>query len=240
MKILVGLGNPGEKYEQNRHNVGFMAIDAIAQRHNAAPWRKRFQGYAAETEIGGSKCLLLKPATYMNESGRAASEALRFYKLAAADVIVLHDELDLEPGKVRVKAGGGSAGHNGLKSLTAHIGNDYRRVRIGIGHPGNREAVVHYVLHDFSREDREWLGALLSAMADAAPHLVAGEDARFLNEIARHCRPPVEKPTKPPNVGEGPPSLSAQGGQAPSPAEKTAAAKETSLGAKLRGWLNRD
>lgn len=238
MKILVGLGNPGEKYEQNRHNAGFMVVDAIARRHNAAPWRKRFQGHAAEVDIGGHKCLLLKPGTYMNESGRAASEALRFYKLAATDVIVFHDELDLEPGKVRVKAGGGSAGHNGLKSLTAHIGNEYRRVRIGIGHPGNREAVVHYVLHDFSRDDREWLGVLLPAMANAASHLVAGDDARYMNEIARHCRPVTETPAK--ATEPAAPKAAPEPVPPASKAGKTAQAQESSLGAKLRGWLNRN
>lgn len=238
MKILVGLGNPGEKYEQNRHNAGFMAVDAIARRFNAAPWRKRFQGFAAEVEIGGEKCLLLKPSTYMNESGRAASEALRFYKVAVGDVIVFHDEIDLEPGKVRVKAGGGNAGNNGLRSLTAHIGNDYRRVRIGVGHPGSREAVAYYVLHDFSREERDWLEVLLPAMADAAPHLVAGEDARFMNEIARHTRPAVEKQAKA-TVKDGDAKPQPETVQTASKAEKTGEAKETSLGAKLRGWLNR-
>lgn len=236
MKILVGLGNPDAKYEQNRHNVGFMAVDAIARHYHAAPWRKRFQGAATEVEIGGGKCLLLKPGTYMNKSGRAVSEAIRFYKVAAPDVIVFHDELDLEPGKVRVKAGGGSAGHNGLKSVTAHIGNEYRRVRIGIGHPGSREAVVYYVLHDFAREDREWLSALLPAMASSATHLVNGDDARFMNEIARLTRPVAEKPAKATaKDGEDKPGAV----PAVSNAEKAVAAKETSLGAKLRGWLNR-
>jgi PTH1 family peptidyl-tRNA hydrolase len=192
MKILVGLGNPGDKYEQNRHNVGFMAVEAIAEHYGAGPWKRRFQGMAAEAEIGRERCLLLKPTTFMNESGRAVGEAIRFYKISPADVIVFHDELDLEPGRVRVKFGGGHAGHNGLKSISAHIGNDYHRARIGIGHPGSREAVVSYVLHDFSKKDREWLEPLLSAVAAGAPHLLAGQDAKFLNEIARVSRPVAE------------------------------------------------
>ena len=195
MKILVGLGNPGDKYEMNRHNVGFMAVEAIAENYSAGPWKRRFQGMAAEVEIGRERCLLLKPATFMNESGRSVGEAIRFYKVSPADVIVFHDELDLEPGRVRVKFGGGHAGHNGLKSISAHIGNDYHRARIGIGHPGSREAVVSYVLHDFSKKDREWLEPLLNAIASGTPHLLSGQDAKFLNEIARASRPPVE--TKP-------------------------------------------
>lgn len=232
MKILVGLGNPGEKYEQNRHNVGFMAVDAIARHYHASPWRRRFQGLTSDVEIGGEKCVLLKPGTYMNESGRAVGEAIRFFKLSVADVIVLHDELDLDPGKLRVKIGGGHAGHNGLKSISAHIGNDYCRVRIGIGHPGIREAVVHYVLHDFSREDRDWLSALLPAIAESASFLVAGNDARFMNEIARILRPTStkagqdEKPTKDER-------------KANVKAPDTDNSHETSLSAKLRAWLSR-
>jgi PTH1 family peptidyl-tRNA hydrolase len=189
MKVLVGLGNPGQKYEGHRHNVGFMAIDAIAKRYNAGPWKKRFQGVAAEVDIGRVRYLLLKPATYMNESGRSVGEAIRFYKMSPADVIVFHDELDLEPGKLRVKFGGGHAGHNGLKSLSAHIGNDYQRVRIGIGHPGHRDAVSGYVLHDFASADRTWLEPLLESIAQAVPSLVAGQDARFLNDVSRVGRP---------------------------------------------------
>jgi PTH1 family peptidyl-tRNA hydrolase len=192
MKILVGLGNPGDKYEQNRHNVGFMAVEAIAENHSGGPWKRRFQGLAYEVDIGRERCLLLKPSTFMNESGRSVGEALRFYKISPADVIVFHDELDLEPGRVRVKFGGGHAGHNGLKSLSAHIGNDYHRVRIGIGHPGSREAVVSYVLHDFSKKDREWLEPLLHAIARGAAHLLTGQDAKFLNEVARVSRTAAE------------------------------------------------
>jgi PTH1 family peptidyl-tRNA hydrolase len=228
MKLLVGLGNPGGKYEQNRHNAGFMAVDAIATYCRAPSWRKRFQGFATELEIGGQKCLLLKPMTYMNESGRAVAEAARFYKVASGDVIVFHDELDLEPGKIRVKTGGGHAGHNGLRSISAHIGNDFRRVRIGIGHPGSREVVVHYVLHDFARADREWLEPLFEAMAKSAAHLVAGQDAKFMNDVARLTRPAAKPAPEKPAKDVAAPTSKA-GAEPP----------ETSLGAKLRSWLNR-
>lgn len=212
MKVLVGLGNPGQKYEGHRHNVGFMAVDAIAKRYNAGPWKKRFQGVAAEVDIGRVRYLLLKPATYMNESGRSVGEAIRFYKMSPADVIVFHDELDLEPGKLRVKFGGGHAGHNGLKSLSAHIGNDYQRVRIGIGHPGHRDAVSGYVLHDFASADRTWLEPLLESIAQAVPSLVAGQDARFLNDVSRAGRP--EK------SGKGAKAAAPAAGVAPAPAAK--------------------
>ena len=165
------------------------AVEAIAERYGAPQWRKRFQGMASEVEIGRQRYLLLKPATYMNESGRSVSEAVRFYKMSPADVIVFHDEIDLEPGKLRVKFGGGHAGHNGLKSISAHIGNDYQRVRIGVGHPGNRDAVAHYVLHDFARSDRDWLGPLLAAIAQGLPSLLNGQDAKFMNEVGRAARP---------------------------------------------------
>ncbi len=188
IKLLVGLGNPGEQYARNRHNVGFMAIDAIASHWNAGPWRKRFQGAMSEASVSGMKVVLLKPATFMNESGRAVGEAMRFYKITAADVTVFHDELDLEPGKLRVKTGGGHAGHNGLRSISAHIGSDYRRVRIGIGHPGNKAVVSHYVLHDFSRADEDWLEPLLGAIAKSVPKLLEGQEPSFMNEVARLSR----------------------------------------------------
>ena len=184
MKLLVGLGNPGGKYARHRHNVGFMALERIAGRHTFSPWRKKFQGEAADGEIAGEKCLLLKPQTYMNDSGRSVGEALRFLKLEVADLIVFHDELDLAPGKLKVKAGGGNAGHNGLRSISAHQGNDYVRVRIGIGHPGHKDAVHGYVLHDFARSEDAWLEPLLDAMADAAGRLVTGDAARFMSDVA--------------------------------------------------------
>ena len=184
MKLLIGLGNPGAEHVRNRHNAGFMAVDAIASAHGFGPWRRKFQGQIAEGRLGAEKCLLLKPATYMNESGRAANEAIRFFKLGLDDVIVLHDEIDLAPAKVRVKTGGGVAGHNGLKSLTRHIGNDYVRVRIGIGHPGDKSKVHGHVLKDFSKSEQVWLAPLIAAIADAAPHLAEGENSNFMNKVA--------------------------------------------------------
>ncbi len=183
MLLLVGLGNPGAKYAGNRHNVGFMALDAIAKRHGIGPWRRRFQGVACEGPIGGVRTLLLLPGTFMNESGRAVAEAAHFYKLAPGDVTVFHDEIDLPPGKVRVKVGGGIAGHNGLRSITEHIGNDYRRVRIGVGHPGNKDLVHAYVLNDFAKSERDWLEALIGILSDDVDILVRGEDASFQNRV---------------------------------------------------------
>ncbi len=185
MKLLVGLGNPGAKYARNRHNVGFMALDRIAERHRFGPWKRKFQGYAADGEIAGLKVMLLKPETFMNESGRAVGEACRFLKIPIGDVVVLHDELDLAPGKLRMKTGGGNAGHNGLRSISALVGNDYQRVRIGIGHPGVKELVHGYVLHDFAKADSVWLDPLLDAMADAAGRLAAGDGERFLTDVAQ-------------------------------------------------------
>ncbi|MDX2264266.1 MAG: aminoacyl-tRNA hydrolase [Hyphomicrobiales bacterium] len=202
MKLFVGLGNPGAQYAMNRHNVGFMALDAIAQEHDFGPWRKRFQGVASELQTGAYKLVLLKPATYMNESGRAVAEAVRFYKLTPADVTVFHDELDLPPGKLKVKTGGGHAGHNGLRSIAAHLGPDFRRVRIGIGHPGDKAKVSGYVLSDFAKSDKEWLAAALHGVAQGAAKLVEGQDAPFLNEALRAARaykpgaaPTAEAPT---------------------------------------------
>jgi PTH1 family peptidyl-tRNA hydrolase len=183
MLLLVGLGNPGARYVGNRHNVGFMTLQAIAERHGLGPWRRRFQGLACEGPIGGARALLLLPGTYMNESGRAVAEAAQFYKLVAGDVTVFHDEIELPPGKVRVKVGGGVAGHNGLRSIAAHIGNDYRRVRIGVGHPGAKDLVEHYVLSDFANSERDWLDALIGILADNIDLLVRGQDASFQNKV---------------------------------------------------------
>jgi len=185
MKLFVGLGNPGSAYARHRHNVGFMALDRIAARHGLGPWKKRFHGLTSDGNIAGRRVLLLKPQTYMNDSGRAVQDSKRFLKIADADILVFHDELDLAPGKVRVKTGGGNAGHNGLRSITAHIGNDYGRIRIGIGHPGAKDLVSAYVLHDFAKADATWLEPLLEAMADAAGRLAAGDEARFLTDVAR-------------------------------------------------------
>jgi PTH1 family peptidyl-tRNA hydrolase len=185
MKLLVGLGNPGAKYARNRHNVGFMAVERIAEAHAFGPWKRKFQGRAADGEIAGEKVLLLEPLTYMNESGQAVGEAARFLKLGLADIVVFHDELDLAPGKVKIKLGGGNAGHNGLRSISQHLGNDFVRVRVGIGHPGARELVHGYVLHDFARADDAWLVPLLAAMAGAAGRLATGDNERFLTDVAR-------------------------------------------------------
>jgi peptidyl-tRNA hydrolase, PTH1 family len=181
--LFVGLGNPGEKYVHNRHNIGFMAVEAIARRHGFGPWRRRFQGVAAEGLIGGERVLLLLPGTYMNESGRAVADAAHFYKLGLPEIVAFHDELDLPPAKLRVKVGGGIAGHNGLRSISAHIGNDYRRVRIGIGHPGVKELVHPYVLSDFAKSERPWVAALCDVIADSAELLAKGEDATFQNKV---------------------------------------------------------
>jgi peptidyl-tRNA hydrolase, PTH1 family len=183
MLLLVGLGNPGARYAGNRHNVGFMALEAIAKRHGIGPWRRRFQGLACEGPIGGQRTLLLLPGTFMNESGRAVAEAMHFYKLGLGDVTVFHDEIDLPPGKVRVKIGGGIAGHNGLRSISEHVGNEYRRVRIGVGHPGNKDLVYAYVLNDFAKSERPWVEALTGILADNVDLLVRAEDASFQNKV---------------------------------------------------------
>jgi len=183
MRLFVGLGNPGPRYAKNRHNIGFMAADGIARAHNAGPWRRRFQGETAEALIGGEKVLLLKPETFMNESGRAVAEAQRFFKIPLDDVTVFVDELDLPPAKLRVKLGGGNAGHNGLRSITAHCGNDYRRVRLGIGHPGHKVLVQPYVLGDFGKSEEPWVEDLTRAIADSAALLARGDDASFQNKV---------------------------------------------------------
>jgi peptidyl-tRNA hydrolase, PTH1 family len=183
MRLFVGLGNPGAKYQSNRHNIGFTAVDEIARRHGFAPWRRRFQGETAEGTLERERVVLLKPMTFMNESGRAVQEAANFFKLAPGEITVFQDELELPPAKVRVKVGGGIAGHNGLRSLTSHIGNDYRRVRIGIGHPGVKELVHSYVLSDFFKEERPWVDALRDAVADNAGLLAAGRDSAFQNKV---------------------------------------------------------
>ena len=183
MLIFAGLGNPGTRYARNRHNIGFMALDEIARVQRASPWRSRFQGQACEATIGAEKVVLLKPQTYMNESGRAIGEAARFFKVEPADVIVFHDELDLAPAKLRIKLGGGNAGHNGLRSTTATIGNEYRRVRMGIGHPGLKELVHAYVLSDFGKAEQPWVEDLCTTCADNAALLATHDDAGFQNKV---------------------------------------------------------
>lgn len=213
MRLFVGLGNPGAKYARNRHNIGFMALDRIAEEHGFAPWRTKFQGSAAEGRLGGEKVLLLKPETFMNLSGQSVGEAMRFYKMTPDDVTVFHDELDLAPGKCRVKQGGGHAGHNGLRSIHGHIGDSYERVRMGIGHPGHKDRVSGYVLSDFAKADQDWLEDLLRGIADGAPHLADGDSGKFMNAVSLRTAPPrssktVAKPASTPT------------NQKPSPAEQ--------------------
>ena len=201
MRLFVGLGNPGAKYAHNRHNVGFMALEQIASDHGFGPWRGKFQGSVTEGRLGREKVILLKPETFMNLSGQSVGEAMRFYKLTPDDVMVFHDELDLAPGKIRVKQGGGHAGHNGLRSIHQHIGPDYGRVRIGIGHPGHKDRVSGYVLHDFAKADAEWLDDLLRGIGDGAVDLAEGDSAKFLNAIGLRMKPPAAKKMRTPNAG---------------------------------------
>ncbi len=196
MKLWVGLGNPGPRHAANRHNIGFMAVDRIAADHGFAPWRRAFKGLVAEGRFGSQKVLLLKPETWMNLSGESVRAALDFYKLAPADVTVFHDELDLAPGRCRVKQGGGHAGHNGLRSIHARLGEGYARVRLGIGHPGDKDRVTAHVLGDFARADADWLEALLRGISEGAPALAAGDATGFLNAVALRTAPP-----RPPSGG---------------------------------------
>ncbi|HEX5959599.1 MAG TPA: aminoacyl-tRNA hydrolase [Hyphomicrobiaceae bacterium] len=237
MKLIVGLGNPGEKYARHRHNVGFMALERIAQRHNIGPWRKRFQGLTAEGQIGGARVMLLMPQTFMNESGQSVGEAQRYLKIAEGDIIVIHDEIDLAPGKLKVKIGGGNAGHNGLRSISAHVGNDYMRVRIGVGHPGTKEAVIGYVLHDFSKADQDWLVPMLDAVADAAGRLAAGDDARFQTEVARRLQqhvPEAKREAKPQRSRRGAVAEGDQPVDDAPPAPKAAVASKSLKAANTR------
>lgn len=205
MQLLVGLGNPGAKYGLSRHNIGFMAVDEIARRHGFGPWRKRFEGHLAEGAIGDTKVLALKPETYMNRSGRSVGAAVRFYKLDPGDVVVVHDEIDLAPGKVRFKQGGGHAGHNGIRDIEAHIGPDFKRVRIGVGHPGLKGEVTGHVLDRFSKAELEWVAPLLEAVAEAYPELVTGGGPKFTNRLAMLLAP------QEPETGSEPPEAPAQG-----------------------------
>lgn len=204
MKLFVGLGNPGAKYARNRHNIGFMAVDRIAGDHGFGPWKSRFQGEATEGRLGSDKVLLLKPGTFMNRSGQSVQAAMQFYKLAPGDVVVFHDELDLAPGKCRVKQGGGHAGHNGLRSIHGHIGEAYGRVRLGIGHPGHKDAVAGYVLHDFPKADEDWLDDLMRGISDGAAHLADGDSGKFMNAVALRVAPARSSKSAPPDKAEVP------------------------------------
>ena len=190
MYLVVGLGNPGEKYARNRHNIGFMAADEIVRRHSFSSYRAKFQGEIAEGTIGAEKVLVLKPQTFMNESGRSVKEAVTFYKIPPANIIVLHDELDLAPGKLRLKRGGGHAGHNGLRSIHAHVGEGYARVRLGIGHPGDKDRVSGHVLKDFAKADQDWIVPELDAVADNIDLIFEGRDPDFMTRVAQAVRPP--------------------------------------------------
>ena len=189
MLLFVGLGNPGRAHAGQRHNIGFMALDSIAETNRCAPFRPKFQGLSTDATIAADRLVLLKPETYMNESGRSVGAAMRFFKIALGDVVVFHDELDLAPGKVRVKTGGGNAGHNGLRSITDHVGNDYRRVRLGIGHPGDKALVHNYVLGDFAKADAPWVEALCKAVAANAADLVRRNDGNFQTHVHAAVEP---------------------------------------------------
>ena len=194
MHLAVGLGNPGTNYANNRHNVGFMALDAIVDRWKFGPWRARFQGHMCEGAIGGERVLALRPATFMNLSGQSVGEAARFFKVPIENVFVFYDELELAPGRIKAKRGGGNAGHNGLKSIDAHLGLDYWRIRIGIGHPGDKNRVTGYVLQDFAKEDADWRDKLLEAIAQSVPFLFAGDENKFMTKVALLTKPPAPKP----------------------------------------------
>ncbi|MDW6022305.1 aminoacyl-tRNA hydrolase [Mesorhizobium sp. BAC0120] len=206
MLVFAGLGNPGARYAKNRHNVGFMAADAIHRRHSFSPWSKKFQAEIAEGKLGGEKVLLVKPQTFMNLSGQAVGEALRFYKLSPGDLTVFYDEIDLAPGKVRVKIGGGAGGHNGIRSLDGHLGQEYRRVRIGVGHPGVKEMVMPHVLGDFSKADHEWLDPLLEALADNVDLLLTSDDNGFMNKLSLAVPGAAKSPRAKANQAAGEPS----------------------------------
>lgn len=234
MKLFVGLGNPGAKYARQRHNIGFMVVERIAARHGFSPWRSKFQGRVCEGDLGGERVHLLMPETYMNDSGRSVQDAARFLKIEDRDLVVFHDELDLVPGKVRVKLGGGNAGHNGLRSITAHRSNDYQRVRLGIGHPGHKDLVHNWVLGDFAKADQTWLPGLLDAIADAAPLLAQGQPEKFMSEVARLSGAPEE-----PEISvqkSAPKSPAATKPSGPHPAGERMRKQQTALEANLERW----
>lgn len=246
MKLFVGLGNPGEKYARNRHNVGFMALDRVAREHGAGPWRRKFQGQLAEATIAGEKVLLLKPDTYMNESGRAVGEAARFHKVELADIVVFYDEIDLAPGKLKAKLGGGNAGHNGLRSISAHLGNDYVRIRIGVGHPGQKDQVANYVLSDFAKAEQAWLGEMLDGIAGAAGRLAQGDGERFLTDVALALRRDVDEPKVMVKRAAGPKAAAGDEAAQPKPQRATGGhpagertgKRQSALAENLRKWMD--
>ncbi len=226
MLLFVGLGNPGAKYAGNRHNIGFMALDQIAADHGFPPWKSRFNGQVTEGRFGSERAILLKPETFMNLSGQSVGEAMRYYKLEPQDVIVFHDELDLAPGKLRVKQGGGHAGHNGLRSIHQHIGAEYGRVRLGIGHPGHKDKVASYVLNDFAKAEQGWLDDMMRGISDGAPALARGDNSKFQNAVALRVNPPRNgstggDPAKKPKAKPEPKPAAAPEPQAPAEDTRT-------------------
>jgi peptidyl-tRNA hydrolase, PTH1 family len=233
MKLFVGLGNPGAKYAGNRHNIGYMAVERIADRYRFAAWRRKYDGLATEGTIDGERVLLLKPETFMNDSGRSVGEAARFLKIDIADIVLFHDELDLDPGRVKVKVGGGNAGHNGLRSTSARIGNEYARVRIGIGHPGSKDAVTHYVLNDFAKSESAWIEPLLDAIAASAGWLAKGNTARFQSDVARLTATADDKPDAKPVTAKEPPAPK----PARHPSGDRASKSQNAIAENLKKWL---
>ncbi len=229
MLLFVGLGNPGADYAANRHNIGFMAVDAIVRRHSFSPWRAKFHGEISEGTIGGEKVVALKPQTYMNDSGRSVAACATFYKIEPKDFVVFHDELDLDPGRLKVKIGGGHAGHNGLRSIQAHLGPDFRRIRLGIGHPGAKERVTGWVLGNFAKVDREWLEPLLDDIAAASPKLVERDDVGFMNLVSG-AKPVAAAPPEKPRATAAP----SQSGPAPAARNAMAETLRRLLAAKKR------
>ncbi len=232
MKLIVGLGNPGADYAHHRHNIGFMAVERIADQFRLPPWRKKFSALITEGDVGAERVLLLKPQTYMNDSGRSVQEAAHFHKIELGDIVVLHDELDLTPAKLRVKTGGGNAGHNGLRSITAHLGNDYVRVRLGIGHPGSKEAVLNWVLGNFAKADQPWLDEMLDAIAKAAPRLAESKYERFQSDVALALTPQTDAK-----------AAAAPTPAAPKPAPKHPAGErgnkqQNAIAENLRKWMD--
>ena len=245
MKLLVGLGNPGAEYAHQRHNIGFMALDRIADHYRLPPWRKKFSALITEGDIGSERALLLKPQTYMNNSGRAVQEAAHFHKIALGDIVVLHDELDLAPAKLRIKSGGGNAGHNGLRSITAHLGNDYVRVRLGIGHPGAKELVTNWVLGNFAKSDQQWLVDMLDAIARSAPRLADGKFERFQSDVALILTPDKEPKKAAPEKqahekqakAVAPPEPSVPKPTARHPAGERGNKQQNAIAENLRKWI---